>query len=175
LADRLLTRLALQKRDLLAAEHGLASPERRVHRLVLRLAEVERRLQAAGPALLDRRALRVRNLEGRLRARDPRRRVPELVLRTERTRGRLVAALRRRLQALSGGLAAREAGLRGLDPEAVLERGYSITVNAATGRVVRRVADVAAGVPLLTRLGDGRVGSTVTDVRPGRASPEEAR
>lgn len=175
LADRLLTRLALQKRDLLAAEHGLASPERRVHRLVLRLAEVERRLQAAGPALLDRRALRVRNLEGRLRARDPRRRVPELVLRTERTRGRLVAALRRRLQALSGGLAALEAGLRGLDPEAVLERGYSITVNAATGRVVRRVADVAAGVPLVTRLGDGRVGSTVTDVAPGREPVEEAR
>jgi len=169
LARRLTTRVALLRRELLAARRGLASPERRVHRLALRLGEIERRLQPAGAVALQAPAARLDCVVDRLRARDPRRQVPELARRTERVEARLVAALRRRLQAVSGQLEAREAGLRALDPEAVLDRGYSITQDARTGKVVRSARDVAEGTTLATRLADGRVTSTVTGVTPGRA------
>lgn len=47
-----------------------------------------------------------------------------------------------------------------LNPYAVLDRGYSITMDAK-GRVVRKAADVAVGSRLVTRLADGTVESTV--------------
>lgn len=47
-----------------------------------------------------------------------------------------------------------------LNPYAVLDRGYSITMDAE-GRVVRKAADVAAGSRLVTRLADGTIESTV--------------
>ena len=53
-----------------------------------------------------------------------------------------------------------DAVVRALDPRRVLERGYSITRDG-DGRVVRRAADLSAGVILETELADGRVISRV--------------
>jgi exodeoxyribonuclease VII large subunit len=52
--------------------------------------------------------------------------------------------------------------LRLLGPEQVLARGYSITLDAATGRVLRAAAETAPGQKLKTRLKTGEVSSTVT-------------
>jgi len=49
--------------------------------------------------------------------------------------------------------------LRLLSPEQVLARGYSITTDAATGKVLRNAAEVKAGQRLRTRLKKGDVGS----------------
>jgi exodeoxyribonuclease VII large subunit len=54
-----------------------------------------------------------------------------------------------------------EAQLRLLGPEQVLARGYSITMNADTGEVLRNAANLAAGQRLRTRLKLGEVHSTV--------------
>lgn len=51
-------------------------------------------------------------------------------------------------------LTAQENHLVGLDPRSVLKRGYSITTNRATGRVVRTSDDVKIDDPLVTELGD---------------------
>lgn len=56
-------------------------------------------------------------------------------------------------------LAAAEARLRLLGPEQVLARGYSITMDAATGKVLRDAAQVKAGQRLKTRLQQGEVSS----------------
>ena len=53
--------------------------------------------------------------------------------------------------------------LRHLSPYGVLERGYSITLNAE-GRVVRGVEGLALGARLTTRLADGSVDSVVEAV-----------
>ena len=55
------------------------------------------------------------------------------------------------------------AGLRHLSPYGVLERGYSITLNAE-GRVVRGVEGLAPGARLMTRLADGTAMSVVESV-----------
>ena len=54
---------------------------------------------------------------------------------------------------------ATEARLRLLGPEQVLARGYSITMDAATGKVLRDAAKVRAGQKLKTRLKKGEVRS----------------
>jgi exodeoxyribonuclease VII large subunit len=56
---------------------------------------------------------------------------------------------------------ATEARLRLLGPEQVLSRGYSITMDAATGKVLRAAKDVKAGQHLKTRLKAGEVLSKV--------------
>ena len=60
-------------------------------------------------------------------------------------------------------LAALEGRLRLLGPEQVLARGYSITMNADTGRVIRTAAEVKAGQKLRTRLKSGEVRSVARD------------
>jgi exodeoxyribonuclease VII large subunit len=48
-----------------------------------------------------------------------------------------------------------------LGPEQVLSRGYSITMDAATGKVLREAAQVKTGQKLRTRLQKGEVSSRV--------------
>jgi exodeoxyribonuclease VII large subunit len=60
-------------------------------------------------------------------------------------------------------LTAQENRLVALDPRSVLKRGYSITMNKQSGRVVRTPDDVQIGESLLTELADGnRIDSQVT-------------
>ena len=59
--------------------------------------------------------------------------------------------------------------LRHLSPYGVLERGYSITLNAE-GHVVRGVEGLATGSQLTTRLLDGFVSSVVEMVKQERAA-----
>ncbi len=54
-----------------------------------------------------------------------------------------------------------EARLRLLGPEQVLARGYSITMNAATGKIIRRAKDVKRGENLRTRVSEGEIISRV--------------
>jgi exodeoxyribonuclease VII large subunit len=72
---------------------------------------------------------------------------------------RLRDQARHRLQETRGRVATLEARLRLLAPDSVLARGYSITTDAATGRVLRSAGDVRAGQRLRTRLHQGEVRS----------------
>lgn len=74
---------------------------------------------------------------------------------------RLHEAAGRRLEASRTRLGAVEARLRLLGPEQVLARGYSITTDAATGRVLRAAGEVKAGQRMKTRLKAGEVLSRV--------------
>jgi exodeoxyribonuclease VII large subunit len=54
-----------------------------------------------------------------------------------------------------------EARLRLLGPEQVLARGYSITMDAESGRIVRRAQDAQPGQKLRTRVKEGEIRSVV--------------
>jgi exodeoxyribonuclease VII large subunit len=60
-------------------------------------------------------------------------------------------------------VATADARLRLLSPEGVLHRGYSITMDAATGNILRDAAEVSAGQRLKTRLRQGELRSRVED------------
>jgi exodeoxyribonuclease VII large subunit len=57
--------------------------------------------------------------------------------------------------------------LRLLSPQNVLDRGYSLTLDAETGAVVRDVSGLIPGKRLHTRLQSGEVSSVVTRVLDG--------
>jgi exodeoxyribonuclease VII large subunit len=73
-----------------------------------------------------------------------------------RLREKISVHLRRQREHLSH-LAAR---LRVLSPENVLNRGYSITRDAATGKVIRKAAEVKPSQKLRTKLKTGEISST---------------
>jgi exodeoxyribonuclease VII large subunit len=75
---------------------------------------------------------------------------------------RLCGQARLRLQNLRQRTASIVARLQLLGPEQVLARGYSITRDAVTGRILRAAAQTAPGQKLLTRLKTGEVRSTVS-------------
>lgn len=80
-------------------------------------------------------------------------------------RERFTEQVRRQLQMRRANLAGLESRLRLLSPQNVLERGYSITTDAESGRVLRNAADVQSGQRLLTRLHEGQVHSIVDPER----------
>ena len=73
--------------------------------------------------------------------------------------GRLRGATGSRLKVLGNRLATAEARLRLLSPLHVLDRGYSITMDAGTGRLLRTAAEIVPGQRLRTRLQRGNVES----------------
>ena len=83
--------------------------------------------------------------------------------RLQRVELRLAPAMAAAYQRAENRLKTSATGLRHLSPYGVLERGYSITLNAE-GRVVRGVEGLAPGMRLTTRLADGTVASVVEDV-----------
>jgi exodeoxyribonuclease VII large subunit len=81
------------------------------------------------------------------------------VLRQEKER--LREQIRHHLGRRRDQLKALEGRLRLLGPEQVLERGYSITMDARSGKVLREAKKVKAGQEIKTRLSDGELRSVV--------------
>ena len=75
---------------------------------------------------------------------------------------RFQAAWARRAQATRHRLSQAGAKLDLLSPNATLQRGYSITVLAGTGRIVRSVTHVQPGTNISTKVLDGDFGSVVS-------------
>lgn len=78
---------------------------------------------------------------------------------------RLVERPKWHLERYQSRLAHANAKLRLLSPQNVLERGYSITTDAISGRVIRRAKDAEPGQTLATRLQEGIVRSVVEDAK----------
>ena len=83
--------------------------------------------------------------------------------RLQRVALRLDPAMASAYQRAESRLKTAAAGLRHLSPYGVLERGYSITLNAE-GRVVRGVDGLAPGTRLTTHLADGTAISVVEEI-----------
>jgi exodeoxyribonuclease VII large subunit len=134
----------------------LATPSRdellgRVTECTRRLSrEVRRRLQYAMQAL-DGAARRLVHPAERLR---------NCLQTLAHLRTRLAFAFGHRVHRAGARLERLQASLAGLDPSAVLRRGYSITLNA-DGRVVRQAAAVRVDEQITTRLAEGSVTSLV--------------
>ena len=76
---------------------------------------------------------------------------------------RLHDGAHRGFEASRGELSPLVARLRLLSPENVLARGYSITTDAATGKILRAASEAKAGQRLRTQLPSGEVRSVVED------------
>ncbi len=128
--------------------------------------QLKERLRARSPlAVLRRQAERLGELDARL--------LPPLRRRLERARERAQGAgvalereARRRVERAQDALGRAAQRLEALSPEAVLQRGFSITLRS-DGSVLRRAGEAQVGERVYTRLAEGAVESVVQRVVPG--------
>jgi exodeoxyribonuclease VII large subunit len=134
----------------------MVSPAR--EELLARVAELAQRASREALRRIEYAMQRVDALSRRLV--HPRERLRTSRQLLEQLAARLSSAAARRLDNFAAQLAALKAGLVSLNPGAVLERGYSLTRNAA-GEVVVDAGRVAEGDRLTTTLAKGWIESEV--------------
>jgi exodeoxyribonuclease VII large subunit len=108
---------------------------------------------------------KLRDAEVRLNRAHPQRRILEQRSVLSVLRHRLETAIRPALVRRRHAIESAVGKLTALSPEKVLERGFSLTLNA-DGHLVTRAADVRAGDKVEVRLREGRLGATVDEVKP---------
>ena len=134
-----------------------AHPRKRLDESLQRLDDLQTSLLRCGRQGVRERQVACQNLAARLRQVRPKQLLKQRRELLKVTRHRLRELARVRFKDLKNGLTAAEARLRLLGPEQVLSRGYSITMDAASGKVLRDAAKVKAGQELRTRLRTGEV------------------
>lgn len=142
---------------------GRAHPRRRLNENWQRMDDLESGLTRAW----SRRVKELGGQLGELRARLQRAR-PSAALARSRSAltlaiQRLDERLRSQWESRRGALVQAHERLRLLSPENVLERGYSITMDDASGKVIHASDEVAPGQRIKTRLKQGVVRSVVAD------------
>jgi exodeoxyribonuclease VII large subunit len=136
-------------------------PRRRLNESLQRLDDLHSGLWRCAKQVTRERAVAWRHLTDRLSRVRPAQWLPR--------RRESLAISRRRLEELMQGhlrdrrhrFEAVSARLGLLGPEQVLARGYSITMDEATGRIMRRARDAKRGQRLKTRVSEGEIRSVV--------------
>jgi exodeoxyribonuclease VII large subunit len=152
---------AVENFDAIAGRLTRLHPRRRLDESLQRLDDLQSGLSRCTKQGVNERGVAWRNLATRLRQVRPKQLLKQ--------RRESLKASQRRLRELARGqfknckslLAAAESRLRLLGPEQVLSRGYSITTDAASGKVLRDAARIRSGQMLKTRLKKGEVFSEV--------------
>jgi exodeoxyribonuclease VII large subunit len=143
--------------DSLVRRMAQAHPRKRLDESLQRLDDLQTSLLRCGKQGIRERRVTCNNLAARLRQTRPRQLLKERREVLNVAQHRLRELTRVRFKDLKTHLAAAESRLQLLGPEQVLARGYSITMDAASGKVLRDAARVKAGQKLKTRLKSGEV------------------
>jgi exodeoxyribonuclease VII large subunit len=125
-----------------------------------KLDQAEQRLDSAMQRFFAERWQRIEHLQKRLASRHPARWQEAMAEHLAQLTPRLDQAVMKALQMQETMLDHLQTLMRTLSPEAPLQRGYSITFDAA-GNLLRNRSDVQAGAILVTRLSDGEIYSKV--------------
>jgi exodeoxyribonuclease VII large subunit len=138
-----------------------AHPRKRLDESLQRLDDLQTSLQRCGKQGVRERQLACNNLVARLRQVRPKQLLKQRRELLKVTQHRLRELAHVRFKDLKNGLASVESRLRLLGPEQVLSRGYSITMDAASGKIIRRAKDARPGQKLRTRVSEGEIVSRV--------------
>jgi exodeoxyribonuclease VII large subunit len=136
-------------------------PRRRLNESLQRLDDLQSSLARSIKLAARERRVAWRNLHHRLARIRPRRALSERRDSLQIVRRRLHEQLWQRLRIFQNRHAVIDARLRLLGPEQVLGRGYSITMDADTGAIIRDVITVKSGQSIRTRLKSGEISSIV--------------
>jgi exodeoxyribonuclease VII large subunit len=137
----------------------------RMRRESERVVERDRRLRLALPALLRRHQERLDRCRKDIERLSP---IHQLIRREralEERRGRLGSAAGRAVRSAERALLERHRRLQALSPDAVLSRGYSITMDAQSGSVIKAAGETARGRRVKVRLARGGIEALVEEVR----------
>jgi exodeoxyribonuclease VII large subunit len=136
-------------------------PRRQLNEHLQRLDDLQTGLLRQTKQGVNERLVTWRNLASRLKQVRPKQFLKQRREILQAAQKRLRELAREQFKHCKISLTATESRLRLLGPEQVLARGYSITLDAATGKVLRDAAQVKVGQKLKTRLKKGEVISRV--------------
>ncbi len=136
-------------------------PRRRLNEHLQRLDDLQNGLQRQTKQGVNERLVNWKNLASRLKQVSPKFFLKQRRELLKATQKRLRELARVQFKNCKNSFAATEARLRLLGPEQVLARGYSITMDAASGKVLRDADKIQAGQKLKTRLKAGEILSEV--------------
>jgi exodeoxyribonuclease VII large subunit len=136
-------------------------PRRQLNEHLQRLDDMTADLQRQTRQSVNERLVTWRNLASRLRQMRPNQFLKQRREFLKTTQKRLGEQTRIHFKNCKTSLAAAGSRLHLLGPEQVLARGYSITLDAATGNVLRDAKKVKSGQKLKTRLKSGEIFSEV--------------
>jgi len=139
-------------------------PRRQLNEALQRLDDLQSGLWRCAKQVTRERAVAWRNLTDRLLRVRPAQWLHQRRESLEMNRRRLRELMQGHLRNGQNRFGAMEARLRLLGPEQVLARGYSITMDAASGKVLRAAAEAKTGQKLRTRLAQGEITSSVSGV-----------
>jgi exodeoxyribonuclease VII large subunit len=145
------------RRHIAEGRHRLVHPRRRLEQAAQRLDDLGGRLGRGAGRALERRRQQRDAIAARLLLLSPLARLREGRDAAEGARSRLEACMGHRLAVAHATLAGTAGRLETLSPLGVLDRGYSITRNSATKRIVRAPAGAPPGTPLEIRVQRGVV------------------
>jgi len=140
-------------------------PLRRIHEQQQRLDELGMRMEAAMNNRLARHRQSLGALESRLRLLSPARQLRTLAAALMRQREQLQTVMEHRLSRDRLQLEGLARELHAVSPLQTLARGYSITMEAETGKVITRADEVAPGTRIRSRLEEGELLSIVEQER----------
>jgi len=132
-------------------------PRRRFNDWLQRLDDLQASLQRCAKAGTRQQRVQLRNLSERLLRVRPAQLLKQRREIFEQELERLHEQMRHRLSERKSEFETLQTRLRLLGPEQVLARGYSLTTDAESGKVLRRAEDVKPGQKLKTRLKTGEV------------------
>ncbi|HEU0038961.1 MAG TPA: exodeoxyribonuclease VII large subunit, partial [Verrucomicrobiae bacterium] len=151
----------LEGLDRLTGRLQRAHPRRQMNEWLQRLDDLRLTLRRCATQGVRERNVTSRNLASRLGRAWPGQRVKERRELLSQAQRRVREQARHQLRERQKELQTLASRLRLLGPEQVLSRGYSITMDAATGKVLHDAVEVKAGQRLKTRLKKGEVSSRV--------------
>lgn len=125
--------------------------------------QLQRRLVGGLRRRADEARARLTGLEQRRCLRRPTDRLQELMRRVDEWDLRATMAVRRATRRAGERLQALQGQLEALSPLSILARGYSVTLRAETGELIREASQVSAGERLVTRLAAGTITSRVEE------------
>ena len=143
-----------------------AHPRRRLNEHLQRLDDLQTGLLRQTKQGVRERQVVCQNLATRLRQVCPKQFLKQRREVLKSAQKRLSELAREQFRNCKTTLAATKSRLRLLGPEQVLSRGYSITTDAVTGKVLRDAAQVKAGQGLRTRLKSGEILSRAESALP---------
>jgi exodeoxyribonuclease VII large subunit len=140
----------------------LAHPGARLMQHGQRLDELEVRVRRAAARLLERAGERLQRLRSRVLVHSPAGALRELELQRGALRARLLLAVRTRLVAAEARLGLASHRLQAISPLATLARGFAVVSRVADGAVLQSATDVNPGDEIDARLAAGRLRARVT-------------
>ena len=119
------------------------------------LGDLQSRSRAALQGRLNASRMDLVSQEERLARQGPERLLGSMKVRLSELQSRSRAGMAAVMNQAKMDLTAQDSRLMALDPRSVLQRGYSITRNKQTGRVVRTLDDIETGDSMVTELAAG--------------------